>query len=135
MKLLALDPGQSNGWAIYKDGAIDSFGTLQWEAEFLDWFMEQDPDIIVAEDYIIRPKAYDHNFDKGVALQVLGAVKLHARRLGVPVVLQQPALKPGAYAHMGATYVKGKRGMHHMDAIAHGHEYLLQKRLLKKPGG
>jgi hypothetical protein len=137
--VIALDPGQSTGWAKYSiDGELLQFGTLQWETEFLDQLMEWTPAVMVAEDYIIRSgKAagnFQHQWNRGVPLQVLGAVKFRARQVGCEIVLQQPSLKPGAYAHMGAEFVKGKKGMHYMDAIAHGHEFLLRNGMLKTHG-
>lgn len=132
--IMGVDPGQSTGWAKFIDGEIDSFGTVQYEAPFQEWLAEQHPNVWVVEDYIIQPKRFDHNMDKGVTLQVIGAIKFQAQRTGSVLALQQAALKPGAYAHMGATYVKGKKGMHYMDAIAHAHEYMLKNRMISYTG-
>lgn len=129
-ELIAVDPGETNGWAQFIDGECVKFGTLKWENEIFDWITEQSPNYWIVEDYIIRPEwaaGANHDFNRGITLQVIGAIKLWARAGGAVVNLQQPSLKPAAYGQMGATYVKGKKNMHHMDAIAHGTWYINHK--------
>lgn len=132
--VIGIDPGVNNGYAIFVDGIINSFGTLQYGAELFDWLEEQSPNIFVVEEYIIQPKRYDHQMDKGIPMRAIGAIQYQANRCGAVFALSPAAIKPGAYAHMGAKYIKGKRGMHYMDAIAHAHEYMLKHRMITYTG-
>jgi hypothetical protein len=129
--IIAIDPGQSNGYAIYRNAVPVEYGTLMWEAEFLDWLNEQNPEVFVYESYFINIKIFNHAWDRGIALQAIGAIKAQARRVGSVIVAQQPAVKPVAYGQMNAKYVKGKKDMHHMDALAHGHHFLIKSGLKK----
>lgn len=128
-RLIALDPGKTTGFAIFEDDKPCNFGTMTTK-EYFDFIATAEADYFVVEDYVIRTQkfgGFDHNFDKGIALQLIGAAKLRAYQLGATINLQPPSLKPGAYAQMGAQYQKGKRDMHHMDALAHGQWYINNK--------
>lgn len=129
-RLIAFDPGKTTGFAIFEDDKPVEFGTLTTKEYFEFLAKETDADYFVVEDYVIRTQkfgGFDHNFDKGIALQLIGAAKLRAYQLEATINLQPPSLKPGAYAQMGAEYKKGKRNMHHMDALAHGTWYINNK--------
>lgn len=128
-ELIAVDPGENIGWARFnqdQEHVPVEFGTIKYH-EFHIWLERETPNIWVVEDYVIRPKQYDHNFDKGYTLRVIGAIDFQAHRTGAVFQLQPANLKPGAYAQMGGSYQKGKRNMHHMDAIAHGSWYVNHK--------
>lgn len=128
IELIAVDPGLNTGWAKFCSGVPKKFGTLRGLEEIFDWIHDQRPNIWVVEDYIIRAgKAaggYAHQWNRGEALQVIGAIKMQAQAYGADLVLQQPSIKPAAYGWLDMKYVKGKKDMHHMDAIAHGHYYI-----------
>lgn len=128
-RLIALDPGKTTGFAIFTDDKPVRFGTLTTK-EYFEFLVEQDAKYWIVEDYVIRTAQFgghDHSFDKGIALQLIGAAKLKAFQTGSEIHLQPPSLKPGAYAQMGAEYKKGKRNMHHMDALAHGTWFINNK--------
>ncbi len=125
MRLLALDPGESTGWAIFQDAGIEDFGTLK-KHEVEDWLIDQKPDVVVVEDYKIRPNKFNaHAWSSPYTLQLIGSIKTIFKMKGIQVILQQPSVKPVGYGLAGATYVKGKPNMHYLDAIAHGCFYLV----------
>lgn len=140
MFLLALDPGKNTGWAFFNtdspEKSLQRFDTCRNEIAlyaFLETFPPNIPITVVLEDYVIRSKKYggkDHEFDKGQTLRVIGAIEhwcwLHKHDLKYV----QPTDKPAAYGHVGLTYVKGKKNMHHMDAVVHGFEYMLKHEII-----
>jgi hypothetical protein len=53
------------------------------------------------------------------SLQVIGAVKSHARRWGIPLELQEPSIQPMASKRSGVPYKKG-RSNDINSAVLHG---------------
>lgn len=100
MRLFAVDPGITTGWAILEDGQPTEMGEMQ-VTEFYD-FLNTDskwvdalPHYVIIEDYLIRPpeaRGFDHSWSRAVPIQVIGAVQCWARRHHLPVELQQPSL-------------------------------------------
>ena len=132
MKLVAFDPGGTTGYAVFVDTLIGEVGHKKWEEPVLDWINSLTADLFVVEDFLIQTDRLNR-WNKGEALQVIGAIKARARAIGIQVVLQQPSIKPVAYAWSNAKYTKGKKGQHHMDALVHGNYYLIKNKL-KLPG-
>ena len=129
MIITAVDPGGTTGYARFKHDTPVAVGTLKFGEEVFDFIAHEFTDLWVVEDYKIRvgtaARGYDHAWNSGEALQVIGAIKYHSRRQGLPEpVLQQPSIKPIGYKLLGAEYKKGKSGMHVMDAMAHARYYL-----------
>jgi len=89
----------------------------------------------VVEDYINRPPkagGFDHSWDKGKTHRVIGALDFWCYENSIELVLRQPMLKPAAYGQLGMVYQKGKKNMHHMDAIVHGYSWLLDNKYVEK---
>lgn len=131
--IMAVDPGATTGWALFDSRSQKpvEIGEVRKEEfqEWLDLWEEYPVDTWVVEDYIIRPPnrkqgGHDHFWNKGDTLRLIGAIQRTAHTTEAEFVLQQPSLKPLAYKQMGAEYVKGKKGMHIQDAVAHGVHYI-----------
>lgn len=134
IETISIDPGPHLGWARYRDEILTEFDTLATKGEFFYWLTFQNPQVFVVEDYIIRPVksgGFDHQWNKGETLRMIGAIEFQAHRVGAKFVLQQSSIKPAAYGQMGGKYKKGKANMHHMDAVAHGHYYLVKQGVIK----
>lgn len=129
MRYMAFDPGGTTGFAILESGNPVTMGQIIY-SDVLDWILriEDDIKLFVIEDYIIRPathtNGYAHQWNKGYPLRVLGALELRAKQLEVPVVLQQPAVKPQASQLTGLSWEKGR---HDFDAVLHGMWYWFKK--------
>lgn len=130
--LIAVDPGGTTGWARFNTESQRpvEIGEVKKE-NFKGWLVtfQEEGLIWVVEDYIIRPPkrsqgGHDHFWNKGDTLRLIGAIEYHAFVYKQLFYLQQASLKPLAYKQMGATYEKGKRGMHIQDAIAHGVHFI-----------
>ena len=110
-KILAIDPGKNNGVAYLDTEAPDRavrYISVVVGAEKLYEFLKtwDDPvDVLVIEDYVIRNKksqgGFDHSWDKGYTLRIIGALQYWAWQNKVPVVLQQPWEKDAMYGKLG----------------------------------
>lgn len=133
MKLYGIDPGEHIGFCegSLNDGVF-TFERVQefTEKELFLWMQENLnpnlPGVVVVEDYIIDPRpktkggsGYSHQWDKGVTLRQIGALDLMCRVNGWKLVLQPNYRKPTGYGFLGKKYVRGKKGVHVVDATAH----------------
>lgn len=131
MKLLAIDPGLHLGWALFENGHSTGLGTVEGAIAIYNWIAQQTPSVFIIEDYKIRPakvnRGWDHRWDSIFPAKVIGAIEFHANAYNIPVILQQPAIKPVAARRAGLidydTKAKGK-GVHQLDAYLHGMYYL-----------
>lgn len=131
--ILGIDPGKTTGWGI-----------LRLEEKILqpvDYGESKDTtgiellphlekaDIIVIEDFLVRPDyarrgAFD--YDDMIAPQVIGSVVTLVSQMNKKFVKQPSSIKPVGYGFLGKKYVKGKRGMHKWDALAHAAYYAVK---------
>lgn len=140
MKILSVDPGTATGWSIFDTNRrplLLQFGIAKPMEKFYDLLLLgdfNDVDKVVVEDYKIRPanlsRGFDHTWNSGSTLQVIGAIQLWAREYSIGIVLQQPAIKPVAAGWTRLPYKKGKANMHHMDAQLHGLYYLIKNKII-----
>ena len=135
MRVLGIDPGKTTGYAsitidenhnisLGEFGQCKDMTLLDIEEEF------QKADVIVYEGYWIRPDMAmrgDFNWQGAPALETIGAVMSLAKRFQKTTVKQQPAQRVPGYAFAGMTYVKGKKGLHWQDALAHACFYAVSK--------
>lgn len=136
--LISFDPGGRTGWVRYIDSKPVKLGEVVFDDVF-NWLdgvrlsgFDEKPEVFVYEDYIIRPAkvaghGYAHQWNKGEALKVIGGILTIAAQLGIPAIAQQPAIKPIAAKRCDLPYdpKKSGRGTHQMDAMLHGHWWLL----------
>ncbi len=139
--VLAVDPGNTTGWALFTDAnGPAKMGEIPFEKRYL--FIEEmsllDNLHWVVEDYKIRPGSMNktgwaHEWSAAIPPKLIGAIEYAAflaRHRGHIFVLQQPSIKPVGYAKAGLPYVKGKKGTHTFDAVAHG-MYYIHKELMR----
>lgn len=104
--LLALDPGETTGWAVFVEGQLDACG--QWQTlepdQMFDEIMvlfgedypERPPSMIVYEEYRVRGNKFkEHVGSEVVTIQNIGAIKTAAAQLGVPTWKQTPGQAKG----------------------------------------
>jgi hypothetical protein len=126
-QLLGIDPGESTGWAVVtlaENGVLKviDFGVSKDLTTYDLTGHIQSCDLMVVENFLIDPAksktgAFDHSDMK--TIQVIGALQLQARLHDKRVALQSRAVKPVGYGYLRMKYVKGKKGMHSTDAMAH----------------
>lgn len=137
MRLLAIDPGGTVGWAIFDDGKLIEYGSIDTNkdvVEFYYWLMTNIHlcNVVICEDYIIdvNPKSgFNHRFNKGETLRRIGAIQYCCYLYKVEFVLQQRSIKvPASGMAFGVPYKTGqKKNQHHYDAVLHGLYYGMTK--------
>ncbi len=131
--VLGIDPGKTTGLGLIEVLAPSiKLKTMreskdETAADYLDLLREAD--VIVVENFQVRPdKARTGSFDWNdmIAPQVIGAIRAVSASLGKTIVLQPPSIKPVGYGWSNQRYVKGKKGMHQQDALAHAVYYAVK---------
>lgn len=133
MLILGIDPGKHTGLGMIE--VIDKKIHLktmmesldETAVEYLDWLKQAD--VVVLENFLVRPRnarAGSFDWNDMVAPRVIGAVTAHLAALQKKPVLQEPAIKPAGYGFSNQRYVKGKKGQHIPDALAHACYYAVK---------
>lgn len=141
MKLLAIDPGESMGWAIFNSNKLIAYGTEKLSKpdmpELFEWLtypgedtVIDNIDVLVIERYIMRPKSaggFNHDWNSGFTLQVIGGLKSWAAFNKIKIKEQNSSIKSAASGWAtGKPYVK-KANQHYLDAVLHGVYYLVKE--------
>jgi hypothetical protein len=146
MKLLSVDPGKHTGWAVWTYGEskrpkLDTADVTETVEEFYDILANSKvmrlADMIVYEDYIIRPAAknkfWGHEWNRPPALLIIGAVEYFARANEIKLATQQAAILPIGCGYIGYNYQKGIHVPNQISAIAHGAYWLVKNKLATPP--
>lgn len=134
MYYLAIDPGNNTGWASFKrNGEVLDFSVITGHDDFLDWLEEQFPfpQVIIIEDYRVRPQGNINTFSRVPTIQLIGAISRIARKKKSKVVLQPSSILPIGLKFIGAKYDKA-HVPDQISALAHG-VYYLQKNNIRPP--
>ncbi len=133
--LISIDPGGTTGWAQFElsDGGVVNFDEVKGKEQFFDWLTEQNPKIIVCEDFHLFPnKAQAQIWSDMETVRIIGAIEYFCRINKIEFVLQKPNVKSIAYMWAGIKVPKNHAATHKTDAYVHG-VYYLQKNGLRKP--
>lgn len=136
-KLLALDPGETTGFATF----IGSERTVHWEeidqiktwpmAETVAWlealFNQQMPHTVVMESYRVYDwKSDDHKWSPVNTVQVIGCIQTLCIQRGIPYYFQSAQIAKNFFTDEKlreyGMYLKGVR--HGRDATRHGAYFL-----------
>jgi hypothetical protein len=132
MRVLALDPGPSTGWAMFVDNVCVSLGTIKSTkpdfSELVMWLydMGTEFDVFVIERYMIRPKSaggFDHSFNSGDTLQIIGLLKGWAVIHRIKFCEQNSNIKKPTHSIVYGIPYKKIKNNHHVDAALHGVYY------------
>lgn len=125
MRILAIDPGGTTGYAVLEDGKPTHMGQID-SSDILRWINSlTKPDVLILENYRVRPG--HKRWDETQPSQLIGAFKLKAAEWGIEPVMQEPAIKPVGYGWMRAKF--GITDKNHMlDALAHSIYYYYKNR-------
>lgn len=127
-KYLAIDPGKTNGWALFDTGAyLRLFGQTTDIYEFLE-SIEPKPHVIIYEDYVINPRIKQGG-TRPVASIAIGHIEAYSRRYEIELVKQLSSCKFSGYKWAGISETKNHNASHQRDAIAHGTYYLVKNRI------
>jgi hypothetical protein len=128
--LLCLDPGETTGWAIFRNGVLTGAGQFRVTSpRVFDKIIDKlRPDALVVENYRIYPwRSKQHQWSEVPTLRYIGMIQYVASARGIPVYFQMAQL-----AKVFATDRKLKEwnlykidNRHANDAIRHGVYFLL----------
>lgn len=98
--IVGIDPGLTTGLCFFRDGEFVDGEEAMTTEDIGDYIALRNPDLVVAEDYIVgkrpsRPKE---------PLMVLGAVAFICGDRDIPLVIQSPSV---------LSFMKGKAVGHH----------------------
>lgn len=137
IQYLAIDPGDTTGWAGFDEcGELVTLGQVS-DDEFNTWISEAiSPQMsaVICEDYVImQHKAMAHSWKPANTSQKIGAIEFVCHRDGINLVKQRNTIKSTGYQWGGLKKPTDKRIEHQYDAFAHG-IYYLQKNGIRYPG-
>lgn len=122
---LAIDPGETAGWASFKEnGDLLAMGQFRW-VDFTDWaneHMHSELKHVIAEQYVNYAWKRQKNWSDNKTSKMIGKIELMADLRGIPCTLQ-----PANVKEIGAMWggfeipAKRKNGIdHQFVAAAHG---------------
>lgn len=129
---LALDPGETTGWALFNmQGIPIEMGYVQYQELF--YFLESStPGFFVVEEFMLVDKDtairnkinhYTRKWDKVYAARAIGAIEYRADILGIPIHFQRSSILTSASQAFGLSLTKFKKAQHPVDAVLHGAYY------------
>jgi hypothetical protein len=131
--VISVDPGETTGIAFWgDDGTLLSKTTYDMD-QLLEYTAKNYDNIrvIVCEDYRLRQgKQMVQTGSRFVAVQVIGALKSLAKRVGAKFVLQPANVLTVAALHSGVKRPSNHAISHDVDAYNHGYYYFETKGIL-----
>jgi hypothetical protein len=131
--VISVDPGETTGIAYWSDqGEFVEREALDQEALFDKLEQLDNVTIVVCEDYRLRQgKQMVQTGSRFVAVQIIGALKAYARRVGAKFVLQPAQVLTVAALHSGVKRPSNHAKSHDIDAYNHGYYFFETKGLLQ----
>jgi hypothetical protein len=131
--VISVDPGETTGIAYWSDqGESIEREALDQEALFDKLEQLDNVTIVVCEDYRLRQgKQMVQTGSRFVAVQIIGALKAYARRVGAKFVLQPAQVLTVAALHSGVKRPSNHAKSHDIDAYNHGYYFFETKGLLQ----
>jgi hypothetical protein len=132
---LALDPGETTGWALFdEEGTILRYGQYV-QGEQTEWLSENltsELKAVICEEYRIYNSARQKRWSRNQTSKNEGAIQLLAEMRRVPFFLQPANVKAIGYKWAGLGSAPSNHAISHQyDAVAHGTYWLRQKGILK----
>lgn len=134
---LALDPGETTGWATFDDkGELLNLGQFT-QAEQNDWLNENVTTAlkaVICEDYRNHGWKQQKKWSRNQTSKNIGAVEMICSMRNVPIVLQPNTVKKIGYKWGGLEGAPSNHKISHQyDAYAHG-VYWLQSQGIRPVG-
>ena len=131
--VISVDPGETSGISYWSDkGEFVEKEMLTQEQLFDKIEKLENVTTIVCEDYRLRQgKQMVQTGSRFVAVQIIGALKAYAQRVGANFVLQPANVLAVAALHSGVKRPSNHSRSHDIDAYNHGYYYFETKGLLQ----
>lgn len=137
VKFLALDPGNTTGWAQFDaKGNCVAYGqfTLLEQVKALDRLITSDLDLVICENYVNYGWKQQKRWSENQTSKNIGKIELMCEMREVEITLVPAAPNKGmGYMYMGMTPPSNHDISHQFDAMAHG-VYELQMRGIRPVG-
>lgn len=131
--VISVDPGETTGIAYWSDAGEFVEREALTQDELLDKLeILENVTAVVCEDYRLRQgKQMVQTGSRFVAVQIIGALKAYARRVGAKFFLQPANVLTVAALHSGVKRPSNHAKSHDIDAYNHGYYYFETKGLLQ----
>lgn len=116
MNVLALDPGETTGWAVadFEESRIIAWGEMEMWYRIDELLKKYSPEFIIHETFALYPwMAKSMSWSTFPTVEVIGAVKYCALRDGITVIAQPAADKKQSHFYFN------HQSRHVRDAVAH----------------
>jgi len=130
--MLAIDPGETSGWALFNAGKLGTSGIIEWTSKhgwdpIVDKIGEFNPNVVVCEEYrIYSGKRLVQAYSSVETVRIIGAIEFVCRKYKIKLIKQMASGVKGFVTNEKLKewgyYIKNK---HARDAIRHGCYYLL----------
>jgi hypothetical protein len=130
--VISVDPGETSGISYWSDKGEFVEKEMLTQEELFDKIEKlENVTVIVCEDYRLRQgKQMVQTGSRFVAVQIIGALKAYAQRVGANFVLQPANVLTVASLHSGIKRPSNHSRSHDVDAYNHGYYYFETKGLL-----
>ena len=131
--VISVDPGDTSGIAYWSDTGEFVEKEMLTQEELFDKIEKlENVTAIVCEDYRLRQgKQMVQTGSRFVAVQIIGALKAYARRVGAKFILQPANVLTVAALHSGMKRPTNHSRSHDIDAYNHGYYYFETEGLLQ----
>jgi len=130
--LLAIDPGETTGYAVFTEGKYVADGEITIKLDNLKqiWNLihKLKPDVVVCEDYIVYgSKVKMHAWNRLVTPQIIGVIRYTCEAKQVPLYMQMASTAKGFCNDnkLKEWSFWSKGNIHAKDAIKHACYFLL----------
>lgn len=128
MITLAIDPGVTSGWALFRQKTLVQYGVVEGAVKDVWLFLEgKTPSLVVMESFRLYPHAAANKiFSSFPEIETIGVIRLWVALHGAVLVEQSASQAKQAYSDaVIRQYVKGLNlpyptSPHMRDAIRHG---------------
>ena len=126
--LLALDPGDTTGWAVFVGTQCIQTGALRLDIAEMWFFLQKvKPNYVACENFVLYAhKAQAQSWSPLNTIRLLGVIELYCILHAVPYTLQLAAEAKGFIKDVARRATK-----HEEDAIRHGYYFLYKTHRLR----
>lgn len=138
VKYLAIDPGETTGWATFDANGIETAIGQVAQKDFNTWFIqmlrEHDIDTVICEDYKNFGWMEQKKWSKNQTSKNIGGIEMACDSMGVKCVLQSNTKYALGAGYGGFDIPSNHSISHQFVALAHG-IYYLQEEIHVRPVG
>lgn len=89
MRILGIDPGKTTGVALIRNGNFIRGEETRGYQETISWIFDEHPDVVVIEDFQIRPRKPSLYHP---SIRMIGVVEYVCQMCQTPMIIQSPSI-------------------------------------------